>query len=74
MNFLIEFLLNFLKTLVQVFIKTCAEKQQEQTTPQKKKGRKRTTSISKTTTENFQIETFSTSASSSETKDNKKET
>lgn len=74
MHIIFEFLLNFLKTLLQVFAKTCAD--QTATKPEiknKKRGHKRTTSISKTTTENFQIETFSTSTDSPQLED-KKET
>lgn len=74
MHIIFEILLNFLKTLLQVFAKSCAENTKPK--PEingKKRGHKRTTSISKTTTENFQIETFSTSADSPQPED-KKET
>lgn len=65
MHIFFEFLINLLKTLLQVFAKSCADKNAPKPEiNQKKRGHKRTTSISKTTTENFQIETFSTSADS----------
>lgn len=66
MNFIFDFLLSFLKTLLRVFAKSCTKKKKNDSNV--KKPRKRTTSISKT--EKIVVETVSESYS--DTKDDEK--
>lgn len=68
MNFIFDFLLSFLKTLLQVFAKSCVKKKKNDTNV--KKPRKRTTSISKT--EKIVVETVSESYSESKDDEKKK--
>lgn len=64
MQIFLQFLIKFLKSIIQIFAKTCADRTKTEPEVKKVKKRKRTTSITKTTTENFKIETVSTSGSS----------
>lgn len=65
MQIFLQFLIKFLKSFIEILVKSCAGRTKTEPEVKKvKKHRKRTTSISKTTTENFKIETISTSTDS----------
>lgn len=67
MQIFLQFLINFLKSFIEILVKSCGgQAKTKADTNNKKKHRKRTTSITKTTTEDFKIETISSSVSSPE--------